>query len=652
MSELKLRHIHIRNWTTIRQAELTFPDKGLVLVTGNNLASGGKMESVGSGKTALGEAICRALVGTDGRYANLGHYSHNGKGDMYVRLEASLKDKPVVVEMGHKCKELSQTGEGLRFRFSDQDVIERGHVRETREEIASAIGITPELAEWTVYIDGDRLRFNKQSERTSVGLLMTALQQPSWDKINERSRKLLGDAQKDAETEKSKLTWMKGEKERLVEAERSAVRALEAEEGRVAQLAAQLATKRREVENDISARTRQVTKIKARQSAIKTELKRLEVEGAAAYTILEKKRLALSTDVTTNQLTRNDLVEAKATAFSSQQAQVQILNDMRAVPANCPTCGKSWDKAHSKDEITKQEGKVSELKKDYGAAIANIQNVDKSIGALRGQIQELEIRMRDLRTPAQTTALSYEYEENEREISSSGSAITQAQLRLQALQQGPDRSGIERCKAVLTERREQSAKVSTDLESTASKLAEAEEVVKVIGYWTEAFGPTGIPNLILSEAIAPLNEISRRISSLMTGGTIDISYATSRQLVSGRGASSELVINVNNKIGSKRIEGSSKGESGLTNLIIAETLSEVGSVSKRVGFRWYDEILNSQDAVVRRSILNYFKETAHRLGILIFVVDHHPEAASYADYVLVAQKTDSGTTKLLWKTNS
>jgi len=324
---------------------------------------------------------------------------------------------------------------------------------------------------------------------------------------------------------------------------------------------------------------------------------------------------------------------------------------MQSVPKNCPTCGKPWEKAHGDGEISKQEGKVATTKKAYDGLVAKIQNVDKTASGFRQQVADVEHEISALRTPAKNDDLSYEYEANERTINSVHSAINQAQLRLNSLQT-PDQSGVERCKAILAERREQATKVASDLEASAAKLAEAKEVVKVVGYWTEAFGPTGIPNLILSEAIAPLNEISRRVSNLMTGGTIDISYATSRQLASGKGSSSELVINVNNKIGSKRIEGSSKGESGLTNLIIAETLSEVGSVSKRLGFRWYDEILNSQDPVVRRSILTYLKETAHRLGILIFVVDHHPEAASYADYVLMAQKSGKGDTKLLWKTSS
>ena len=72
MAQLKLKSIRIRNWAKIKESVIEFPDKGLVLVTGSNLASGGKMDSIGSGKTSLGEAISRALVGISGRSSKLG----------------------------------------------------------------------------------------------------------------------------------------------------------------------------------------------------------------------------------------------------------------------------------------------------------------------------------------------------------------------------------------------------------------------------------------------------------------------------------------------------------------------------------------------------------------------------------------------------
>lgn len=653
MSDLKLKRVHIRNWMRIRQAEIAFPDKGLVLVTGDNLSSDGKMESNGAGKSSLGEAISRALTGASDRYSNLGYYSFMDKGNMYVKVEAELLGKPLVVEMGYKCKEFPQsTGERLRFTYGDNPPIEHGNVKDTRHELLATLGITPELSEWTVYIDGDRLKFNKQSERSAVKLLMSALRQPSWDKINERARKMLNNAQGDVETENTKLAWLQSERDRISASITAAQNSLAIEEDRIKREKESLKAQIQQIKQQIKGQQDQVTELQSKQSEIKSELKRLEVESAAAYANLEKQRVALISETNSLQVKRNDLVEQKAADYAEWQSQNRVYTEMAAVPKNCPTCGKEWDKAHSEEEMEKQAEKVNVSKKSYDSLVTKIQVVDKKFKDIRTQIQGVEGQIRDLSAPSRNKALSYEYENNERAITSANNTINQLQIRLASTSKTPDCSGIERYKAVIAERQDQETKVVTDVEATAAKLAEAKEVVKVVGYWTKAFGPTGIPNMVISDAIPPLNEISKRISTLMTGGTLDISYATSRQLASKQEMSSELVINVDNKIGSVRLEGCSKGESGLVNLIIAETLSEVGSVSKRIGFRWYDEVLNSKDTTVRRSILTYLKELAKQLGVLIFVVDHHPEAASYADYEIVAKKEGLGNasaTTYSWK---
>ena len=61
-------------------------------------------------------------------------------------------------------------------------------------------------------------------------------------------------------------------------------------------------------------------------------------------------------------------------------------------------------------------------------------------------------------------------------------------------------------------------------------------------------------------------------------------------------------------------------------------------MSRRVGFRWYDEIVPHQDPKVCGSIYSYMKDVAQRLGILVFLVDHNPVAANYADHVLLVEK--------------
>lgn len=646
MSDLKLRTVSLRNWMTIRKAELEFPEKGLVLVVGRNLASNGKLESVGSGKTALGEAISMALVGTKGRHKTLGHYGTDEKGNMHVKVGAELTGKPFTVEIGHKCKELSQSGEGIRYQHGDSAPVERGKPQETRDELTGILGVTPDLAAWTVFIDGDKLRFNNQSERDAVNLLMTALRQPSWDAYQKRAGGVMNDAKAKLEHARGVHSSTKQEIEDCKESLAQAIQDAKAEATRLAAQEKEYKVKVKQVQDSITTHEEEIAKLQDRQKAIKKALKEMEDKTASDYAALEKEKATHSTKISQHQIKRTKLVEEKADLKAKWQSLNTALTEMRSEPEKCPTCGKKWDKEHSVDEVKTQEKAVASAKEKMEAKTGDIESVDNSIEEVQAIIREIDGKVRALRTPARNSVLSQEYEQNDESISSRSTSVTDLKLRLQTLQQGPDRSEAQRLQTIQAERKKALTEAENALEDASQGMVEAEALVKVASYWYEAFGPTGIPNMILGEAIKPLNEIARRISLLMTGGTIDITYETSRELASGE-TSSELVIKVNNRLGSKRAAGSSKGEAGLTNLIIAETLSEVGSVSNRVGFRWYDEILNSQDQTVRRSIMAYLRDLANRLGILVFVVDHHQESASYADYVLIAEKNSDGT-DLYW----
>jgi hypothetical protein len=188
MPDLVLKKLTLRNWMTCRNVELEFPSHGLIWVTGQNTASGGKLESVGSGKTSIGEAICRALTGVYGRFSNIIDYSTHREGDMYVNLECDVKGAPLVIESGYRCAELSRTGEGLRFTFSGRK-IERGRFQQTREELTKTIRVTPNLVKWAVYIDGDKLKFNGLPEKEAVELVMSALSQPPWTQWHDAAKR-------------------------------------------------------------------------------------------------------------------------------------------------------------------------------------------------------------------------------------------------------------------------------------------------------------------------------------------------------------------------------------------------------------------------------------------------------------------------------
>ena len=82
-------------------------------------------------------------------------------GDTYVRLEADLLGKPLVVEAGYDCDEMGSNGEALRYSYGGGKPKERGRMQQTRDDLAKLLGVPPLLAGWTAFIDGEKLKFNK-----------------------------------------------------------------------------------------------------------------------------------------------------------------------------------------------------------------------------------------------------------------------------------------------------------------------------------------------------------------------------------------------------------------------------------------------------------------------------------------------------------
>jgi len=644
VSDLKLKSVYLRNWMKYAEAAVQFPDSGVVVVTGSNLASGGKLLSVGSGKTGLGEAVSRALFGVTGRFASLRQFSTGKKGNTYIKVEAELLGQPLVVEMGYKCPELSSAGEALRFSYNGK-TIERGKIQETRQELAKTVGVTAHLAEWTVFIDGDKIKFDRMSEQDTVELLMASLSQPPWTEYHAKAKETL----RQFKQAKGEAEARHGECVRRVATAKddalSAETDLATAKRTHAQRVKQVESERKRENAALTAFNESLSESKVRREAIVKEVNALVETDAETAHRLEIRRNEFNDTLTDLQEQRDPLVQEQSDASAAYTAANKLLTTLKSTPKDCPTCGKPWDKAHSAEEIEKQSKVVQGHCTDYRKAAKKLADHDALIKNTRTQLNEAEEDLRAKDSKEALNTLRNEDADLEQKITDTLADAHQAELRIQKLETVDD-SAVKACEATLKERKRVVTDAVKSVTEAVTAVAEATASLAVVDYWTRAYSPVGIPNMLLEEAIGPLNHEARRVSALMTGSTIDVSFAASRQLVSGD-TRAELVINVDNRLGSDELQGSSKGEAGLTNFIIAETLSEVGRVAKRVGYRWYDEVVPHQDPVVCHSIYTYLREIAERYGILIFLVDHNPIAANYADYVLVAEKTDKGTT-LRW----
>lgn len=647
MSSLRIKKVQLRNWLSVRDATVEFPDNGVVHVLGKNLTNNGKFESIASGKTALGEALIRAISGTEGRYTHIRDYSTDGKGNMLVVVDGTLGDTPIKIELGYRCEELSDVGEGLRFTYGDK-VIQRGHIRDTRTEISQALGIQQNLSRWAIYIDGDHLRFSDLKQKDAVDLLMNSLNQPPWTQYHDNAKKTLLNFKKDLENAESKqretsaaLNDARCDLKEAKEELKSAIQKYDKAE-------TERNDKIRSIKTTISDSEEKIVELEKRQKEIKKSIEKETERGAERYKELEIARKHAQSMVARSTRFKLRLAEKRSTARERLDRAKEKLSDLEGQPKNCPTCGKAWDKHASKKEIDeatelveKRRLRVQKLKSLYEKTSYDEEKYQK-------QQDEADSSIARTRSENRTKRFSEEYDDVSTSIKSLNQFISRSMSDIDECRVNPYEKSKNSLEAVVQERAKNLERAQERLEKAAGDLVAVQESTKIVQYWTEAFSPYGIPNTVLKEAIAPLNNISRRLSSAITGGILSINYSTSRELASGK-EKPELIIRPENTAGASKVEGSSKGEGGLTNLIIAETIAEIGMVAKRVGFRWYDEVVSSQDMVVRRSIFSYLKNLAANLGILVFVVDHSAESVNYADHVLIAEKTVENGTRYYWK---
>jgi len=620
---------------TVRDCEIQFPTHGLVFVKGENKTAGDKMQSVAAGKTGLGEALSIAMTGCTGRYSIFGHYSPSEKSETMIEVEGILNGKPLIIQNGFRNHSLGWTGAGLRFRYGKDSFIERGHIKNTRQELSRVLGVSPALADWTVFIDGDRLKSTQLSQKETVDLLMDALGEPPWEEFHEKAKDRVRQLSKLAESceieYNSVLRDIKSRKESVESAEenlRVQTKILVERQKACREIQMAENAKREALENDISEYT-------AQKKIIKKQINEIEKAFKDDFKKLEQDRLSLKSSLRDLQSKRNSIYAKKVKLDANLSNLGDDIKALKKFPDTCPKCGQLMSDSHRE----KEDARIRELieKEDISrqAILTELSALDRDIEKIESQIESLGVSVSE--SSSKTKELSHSYEEIDKKLSKMTFALASI-----GHTSDPDRGLVIRAETSLEERRSALQLCEEQLEGFSIKKTRANYELKIAEYWCEAYSPTGIPNHILRDSIRPMNSIAKKLSNLMTGGVMEIKYTALRETASGK-EKNHLGVDVLNRYGACKLQGTSKGESGLANLIMSETLSSIGNVSTRVGFRWYDEVVNPQDPSVRQTILEYMAKIAHDKKILIFVVDHHKTVQKYADYTLTAVKDRKGT---------
>lgn len=673
---LKLKNISIKNWLTIKDQHIEFPDYGLVIVNGVNNASNGKMSSVGSGKTALGEAIGRSVLGIDGRFSQLAYYSRHDKGDMHVTTASDLDGQPLVIDLGYKCKEMGCTGAALRYTL-DGKVTERDRVEHTRNELDSVLGLDAELSRWTVYLDGGMLQFGDLSQRNAVDLLMRAMNQPPWDDLYVKAHQEVSQANLEYQRCQVDIQQANADIQVMTQKIESSKKDLANEESRVEHETLSRQEKLKSLDSDLKQARLDLAAEEAAQRAEQDKTSAIIDKNNAANEQYRRDTAEIDLKLKDLNNALQDFFEKRGEVSSKISALNRRLDELNKPAVASPfelilkkvstvadllngidvdtenlrrarsIINEILDNYHTEKQEDKLLEDAAKLKSEIETSLQSQAAIRDDVTRIRGTIDNLEKEKLGLKPKLQEHNPRVLREATAR-VAACRSAIEIISEKILEMRQ-PVKSNAEKISAIMHERELQLNEISAKHDKLIDSMSKISRNLAMAKYWESGFSPAGIPNMILNQSVDALNDVSRRISTLMTGGTIVVQYSTTKEQRTGNKPA--LNISVSNQYGATRVQGNSKGESGLTNLIIAETLAEVGNVSQRVAYRWYDEITNGQDSQVRSSIFAYLKELAANKHMLIFLVDHSPEAANYSDYTLVATKDDSdgGTTTFGWE---
>lgn len=141
------------------------------------------------------------------------------------------------------------------------------------------------------------------------------------------------------------------------------------------------------------------------------------------------------------------------------------------------------------------------------------------------------------------------------------------------------------------------AKVAKEVKELSAKKDAA-------AFWVRGFSAKGLRNHMLRSITPILNASAKRYCELLTDGEMIVEFSAERKLKNGK-TKEEFSIQVNHADGASSYVGSSTGERGRADLVIAFAIGDLAQLraKKRIPFRFLDEPFESIDDAGHEAIL-------------------------------------------------
>lgn len=176
----------------------------------------------------------------------------------------------------------------------------------------------------------------------------------------------------------------------------------------------------------------------------------------------------------------------------------------------------------------------------------------------------------------------------------------------------------------IKEATDRQVKHQADAQVLAQKLQGADEALEYLEFWQRAFGYGGIRSVLLDGVAAKLTERTNRYLKVLTGGSVNVQFATLSETKGGE-TRERFEVKVLNNYGAGTYAGNSGGERQRIDICIALALHWLvrTRAAKPLGFAIFDEVFERMDETGCEAVVNLLRQEQADLGTM-FVVSHNP----------------------------
>lgn len=638
----RLIHLYAEDFLCLAKASLPLLNRGLTLILGDNqdtLAA----DNNGAGKTTLAKAITWGLFGETLDKDKYDEVIRDGTKRTYVRQVFERAGNLWIVrrtrEKGSPGLSLSRA-KTRKFNV-DWDEVEQedfdGSAAEVQAKICELVGKDfRAFCNTQFFGQGDIGRFYSSTDAVRKDSIHRVLRSDIYRRaekhLREKVMRPLRQAVTDLEADLRSVADKRGEYN-LEDLKR---RQTEFEEYRG-----------RQVESAVDS----IRTVEAETRRDKAELQVERDRLSSELTLLRKEATNYDKEGLTEELRRQEALAESLRAETRDRAgqmgeirsRVKVYDEQlaRLEGDECPTCSSPLG-----------EGKPLELKtalaKRRDAWVEGLRDFKRSQDEAETELASANDRARELRVAIQRAErvdinistyvdglerVDAELKRVQREARKKAQSIIE-QMDEWGDRENPFDSSVETAEARLAELNKQECELLESLEAARTEVAMRE-------YWLRAFGPQGIPSLLLDSVMPYLTQRSNHHLETLTDGDITVEITNQRDLKKGA-KKEEIVVAccIEGVQDAKPSVGQKKKLEIATNMALMDLAVVQDGESDLLVM---DEVLDGLDAEGVSRVLRLLDELRAKRPS-IFVVTHDPSLAESFEHAVLVTKRDKAST--------